>query len=106
MSFLLLLSLPQQALLDNERRRKLENSSLLFNCFINYCLICIAVLPWQQALLDNERRRKLETTQYGHDEMMMVANKKDKKHVQVRYITAHRQYQTAFLYCQKSILTT
>jgi len=40
--------------------------------------------------LDNERRRKLETTQYGHDEMMMVANKKDKKHVQVRYITAHR----------------
>ena len=37
----------------------------------------------QQALLDNERRRKLENAAYGHAEMPMVNNKKEKKVVQV-----------------------
>jgi hypothetical protein len=40
-------------------------------------------LHLQQALLDNEKRRRQETAAYGHNEMPMVNNKKDKKVVQV-----------------------
>lgn len=35
-------------------------------------------------MLDNERRRKLESAAYGHDEMPMVNNKKEKKVAQVK----------------------
>lgn len=34
-------------------------------------------------MLDNEKRRRQESAAYGHNEMPMVNNKKDKKVVQV-----------------------
>lgn len=50
--------------------------STFFSQFVRF------VNAFKQAMFDNERRRKAENAAYGHDEMPMVNNKKDKKLVQ------------------------
>ncbi|XP_053373201.1 formin-like protein isoform X2 [Mercenaria mercenaria] len=49
------------------------------------------VNAFRQALLDNEKRRRQETAAYGHDEMPMVNNKKDKKIVQEQMVSELKQ---------------
>ncbi|XP_052246158.1 formin-like protein isoform X2 [Dreissena polymorpha] len=49
------------------------------------------VNAFKQAYLDNERRRKLENSVYGHDEMAMVNNKKDKKIAQEAMVSELKQ---------------
>ncbi|XP_052770325.1 formin-like protein isoform X2 [Mya arenaria] len=59
--------------------------STFFSQFVRF------VNAFKQAVVDNERRRKLENSVYGHDEMMMVASKKEKKQVQEAMVSELKQ---------------